>query len=100
LNSAEIEDMEKTLSHVNLGPTVSSPSSANSRMAFCWRAFPCCTRRKVWDLEAGQETLALRGHESSVLSLAMSSGGKRLISGSGAFQKPGGIKVWDLGAGK
>ena len=51
---------------------------------------------KVWDLEAGKETLTLRGHTDAVSSLALSADGKRLFSGS-CDQT---IKVWDLEAGK
>jgi WD40 repeat protein len=47
---------------------------------------------KVWDLETGQEMLTLGGHSSMVLSLALSSDGKRLFSGG--FDQT--IKAWDL----
>ena len=50
----------------------------------------------MWDLEAGKETLTLRGHTSAVTSLALSGDGKRLFSGS--YDET--IKVWDLEAGK
>ena len=50
----------------------------------------------MWDLEAGKETLTLRGHAGEVTSLALSSDGKRLFSGSSDNT----IKVWDLEAGK
>jgi WD40 repeat protein len=50
----------------------------------------------VWDLEAGRETLTLRGHENWVTSVALSGDGKRLFSGS--LDQT--IKVWDLEAGK
>jgi WD40 repeat protein len=46
----------------------------------------------VWDLEAGWETLTLRGHTNRVTSLALSADGKRLCSGS----EDRTIKVWDL----
>jgi len=51
---------------------------------------------KVWDLEAGKEALTLRGHTNWVSRLALSSDGKRLVSGS--YDQT--IKVWDLQAGK
>src|SRR5262249_1998539 len=50
---------------------------------------------KVWDLDAGNEILTLRGHTDSVTSLVLSPDGKRLYSGS----KDTTIKVWDLNAG-
>jgi WD40 repeat protein len=50
---------------------------------------------KVWDLEAGKETLTLRGRAGGVTSLALSPDGKRLFSGSGDA-----IKVWNLETGK
>ena len=51
---------------------------------------------KVWDVEAGKETLTLRGHTDGVTSLALSPDGKRLFSAS----KDGTIKVWDTATGK
>ena len=51
---------------------------------------------KVWDLEAGKETLTLRGHDSAVTSLALAADGKRLFSGS----EDSTIKVWNLETGK
>jgi WD40 repeat protein len=50
---------------------------------------------KVWDLEAGKESLTLRGHAGPVYSLAMLSDGKRQFLGS--LQE---IKVWNLETGK
>jgi WD40 repeat protein len=50
----------------------------------------------MWNLEAGKETLTLRGHTMGILSLALTGDSKRLVSGS--HDKS--IKVWDLGAGK
>ena len=50
----------------------------------------------MWNLEVGEDTLALRGHTGFVHSLAMSADGKRLCSGSADKT----IKVWDLEAGK
>jgi WD40 repeat protein len=50
----------------------------------------------VWDLEAGKETLSLRGHTHWVTGLALSADGKRLYSASSDTT----IKVWDLDAGK
>ena len=47
---------------------------------------------KMWNLETGEEALTLRGHTGPVSSLALSSDGKRLFSGS--FD--GTIKAWNL----
>jgi WD40 repeat protein len=64
----------------------------------CWGSpvrFGKIVEIKVWDVEAGKETLTLRGHTGDVNSLALSPDGKRLFSGGW-----GEIKVWDLEAGK
>lgn len=45
---------------------------------------------KVWDMETGQEALSLRSHTDSVLSLAFSPDGKRIVSGSADCS----VKVW------
>ena len=55
---------------------------------------------KVWDAQTGQETLTLRRHSDAVHSVSFSPDGKRIVSGSGALNKPGEIKVWDAQTGK
>lgn len=50
---------------------------------------------KVWDVEAGKETLSLQGHTAEVGSLALSGDGRRLFSGS----LDGTIKMWDTKTG-
>jgi WD40 repeat protein len=63
---------------------------------------------KVWDAQTGQEILALKGHTSSVTSVAFSPDGKRLASGGGDAPnrrkpgegKPGEVKLWDAQTGQ
>jgi WD40 repeat protein len=45
----------------------------------------------VWDAASGQETLTLKGHTDSVMSVAFSPDGKKIVSGS--YDKT--LKVWD-----
>jgi WD40 repeat protein len=47
---------------------------------------------KVWDAQTGQETLTLKGHSGSVLSVSFSPDGKRIVSGSSDRT----LKVWDI----
>ena len=65
------------------------------------------TAIKVWDLEAGKETLTLRGHTGPVNCLVLSGDGKRLYSGSEGASifnvdrtHDNTIRVWDLQTGK
>lgn len=51
---------------------------------------------KVWDAETGQEKLTLKGHTGVVNSVAWSSDGKRIASGSGDST----LKVWDAETGQ
>ncbi len=61
---------------------------------------------KVWDAQTGQELLSLRGHASSVSSVAFSPDGKRLASGSGTWDATkrafvsGEVKLWDAQTGQ
>ena len=50
---------------------------------------------KIWDWEAGQEIITLRGHSGKVWSLAFSPDGKRLASGG----QDGTLKIWDADRG-
>jgi WD40 repeat protein len=50
----------------------------------------------VWDVATGRETGRLRGHAASTFALAVSSDGKRLVSGS----QDSTVRVWDLAVGK
>jgi hypothetical protein len=45
----------------------------------------------LWDLERGEEVARLPGHATYVWSLAFSSDGKTLVSGSGDFT----LRLWD-----
>jgi len=63
---------------------------------------PLPTEVKVWDVDKGQEVLALIGHTGIVLSVAFSPDGRRIVSGGGDVFKPdkgGQIKVWDAREG-
>ncbi len=51
---------------------------------------------RVWDLASQKELLQLKGHEHSVLALALSPDGKRLASGS--VDKT--VRVWDTATGE
>jgi hypothetical protein len=48
---------------------------------------------RLWDLDSGKELKQLTGHQGGVLSLAFSSDGERLISGS----RDTTVMVWDVG---
>jgi WD40 repeat protein/tRNA A-37 threonylcarbamoyl transferase component Bud32 len=51
---------------------------------------------KVWDTHTGKELLILKGHTSAVLSVAVSSDGRRIVSGS----QDGTVKLWDARFGQ
>ena len=51
---------------------------------------------KVWDAQTGNDQLILRGHTAQVHSVAFSSDGQRLISGS----EDQTVKVWDVRTGQ
>jgi uncharacterized protein (TIGR03067 family) len=51
---------------------------------------------KVWDLNAGQDALRLRGHTSIVVCAALSPDGQRLASVSNDYT----LKVWDTANGR
>jgi WD40 repeat protein len=55
-----------------------------------------CGEIKVWDVQSGQEALTLHGHGDIVLSVAFSSDGLHLASGSA----DGTVKVWDARSGE
>ncbi len=50
---------------------------------------------KVWDLETGQQLMTLRGHEDVIYSLAISTDGRHIASGSNDKT----IKLWDAQTG-
>ena len=51
---------------------------------------------KVWDAETGQELLTLKEHTGGVSSVAVTSDGKRIVSGSNDQT----VKVWDASKGQ
>ncbi|WP_461256169.1 WD40 domain-containing protein [Treponema sp. R80B11-R83G3] len=51
---------------------------------------------KLWDVASGKEIRTFSGHSDSVLSVAFSSDGKQIISGS----EDGTIKLWDVASGR
>ena len=61
---------------------------------------------KVWDAQTGRELLTCKGHTGGVQSVAFSPDGKRLASGSRAWDAAknayvaGEVKVWDAQTGQ
>ncbi|HEY5910546.1 MAG TPA: serine/threonine-protein kinase, partial [Verrucomicrobiae bacterium] len=55
---------------------------------------------KIWDLEQGKESRTLTGYATSILSLAISSDGTRLATGSVGSSVDGNLRIWDLSTGK
>jgi WD40 repeat protein len=51
---------------------------------------------KVWNLETGEKQLTLTGHSGSVLAVAVTADGTRVISGSSDNT----VKVWNLETGE
>ena len=50
---------------------------------------------RVWDASTGAELKVLKGHSQSVLSVAFSTDGTRVVSGS----KDNSVRVWDVSTG-
>jgi WD40 repeat protein len=51
---------------------------------------------KIWDATSGKEARALKGHTSTVSSVAFSPDGKRIVTGSNDSS----IKIWDAATGE
>ncbi len=55
---------------------------------------------RLWDLPAGKERAAIRGHADTILALAFSPDSKHLVSATVAYEKgrtsSGEIKIWDV----
>lgn len=50
---------------------------------------------KFWDVATAKELRTLKGHKSRILGMALSSDGKRLLTGD-----PDEVKIWDVATGK
>jgi WD40 repeat protein len=51
---------------------------------------------KIWEADKGQEVHSLKGHTNSVICLALSADGKRIVSGSDDDT----LKIWDADKGQ
>ncbi|HEY6562865.1 MAG TPA: WD40 repeat domain-containing protein, partial [Pirellulaceae bacterium] len=57
---------------------------------------------RLWDTLTGEEHLRLKGHSSSIMDVAFSPDGKRLVSAGlhwHSTSPPGGVNVWDVASG-
>lgn len=50
----------------------------------------------VWDVHSGEMVLTLEGHEHAIVSVAVSSNGQQIVTGSGDKT----AKIWDVASGK
>lgn len=53
-------------------------------------------RTRLWDTEIGREIWTFTGHSSTTTSVAVSSDGNQIISGSSDYT----IRLWDTGTGQ
>lgn len=80
----------------SLSPVVGRKFYSDGKWHFMGRPDGTVT---VWDYEASKEILSLRGHAGRLMSLAVSSDGRRLVTGGGDSDGAGGageIRVWEL----
>jgi outer membrane protein assembly factor BamB len=52
---------------------------------------------RVWDVNAKKEVAAFKAHEGETWALAFTPDGKTLASGGGDWNKPGEVRLWDVG---
>ncbi|MCI0457422.1 MAG: WD40 repeat domain-containing protein [Gemmataceae bacterium] len=50
---------------------------------------------RVWDISKARPVAVFKGHPGDVWAVAFSPDGKRLVSGSGDWDQPGEVRLWD-----
>lgn len=55
---------------------------------------------RVWDLASGREVAALKAHAGETWAVAFTPNGKTLVSAGGDWNKPGEVRLWEVGSWK